>query len=190
MRATERQESLGITSPVTWSVLGLIIERPSYGYELGQRLERRFDTLLSASMPHIYGALDVLKQHKLIEPLRAKKAGGRQPKLHYRATAKGARAYREWLSAEMREDATRTELIRIWVSAYAVDVTAAQRLLDTYAEQCLAESGQIPLPSGDERSVDGRIELLLVEERRLALQAQLMWVDHAKKQLARWAQDA
>ena len=30
-------------SPVNWALLGLVIERPSYAYELAQRFERTYD---------------------------------------------------------------------------------------------------------------------------------------------------
>ena len=46
-----RAEATPMRSPVNWALLGLIIERPSYAYNLAQRFERRYgDTLI-----RIYG---------------------------------------------------------------------------------------------------------------------------------------
>ena len=50
-------------SPVNWAVLGLTIERPSYGYEILQRFERNYGELLKLSSPsQIYKALDSLME--------------------------------------------------------------------------------------------------------------------------------
>ena len=35
-------------SPVNWALLGLVIERPSYAYELAKRFERTYGSVLVA----------------------------------------------------------------------------------------------------------------------------------------------
>jgi DNA-binding PadR family transcriptional regulator len=57
-------------SAVNWAVLGLVIERPSYGYELFQRLERRYGGVLDPPISQIYAALNALERASLIEPLQ------------------------------------------------------------------------------------------------------------------------
>ncbi len=64
-------------SLVSWSLLGLVIERPSYGYELVQRFERTYGDVLELSSPsQIYTALDALQRRSLIEVLAAGAAPG------------------------------------------------------------------------------------------------------------------
>ncbi|MBB4662733.1 DNA-binding PadR family transcriptional regulator [Conexibacter arvalis] len=95
------------------AVLGLVIERPSYGYELSRRLQTRFGDLLAVSRSHVYGALDALQRGGLIEPLPAPPAAEpvRQPKVHYRATAAGERAFAAWVVEELGEHARRARLL-------------------------------------------------------------------------------
>ena len=48
-------------SPINWALLGLVIQRPSYGYELVQRFERTYEDALELSSPsQVYTALDAL----------------------------------------------------------------------------------------------------------------------------------
>jgi hypothetical protein len=57
----ERPQS--IRAAVNWAVLGLVIERPSYGYELWRRFERHWGDVIDVSgAPSIYSALNQLKE--------------------------------------------------------------------------------------------------------------------------------
>ena len=98
-RAEVRQTDKGgwstIRSPVSWALLGLVIERPDYGYGLVKRFQREYsDVLTIKSDWHVYRALDGLRARSLIEQVdlvngEALELGGRQPKPHYRVTGGG-----------------------------------------------------------------------------------------------------
>lgn len=98
---------------VNLAVLALVIEQPSYGYELSRRLGERFGELLAVSRSHVYGALDALQRGGLIEPLPppAVAEPARQPKVHYRATAAGERALAAWVLDELDEHARHARLL-------------------------------------------------------------------------------
>src|ERR1700689_1594364 len=88
-------------SPVNWALLGLVIERPSYAYELAQRFDRTYDGALPlSSTSPVYTALGALSDRGLIEGLAGPRVG-RQPKPRYRATAKGLEDYCEWLVGQL-----------------------------------------------------------------------------------------
>lgn len=112
---------------VNLAVLALVIERPSYGYELSKRLGERFGGLLAVSRSHVYGALDALQRGGLIEPLPPPAAAepARQQKVHYRATAAGERALDEWIVDELGEHARRARLLGA-IAALAGDETRAE----------------------------------------------------------------
>lgn len=95
------------------AVLGLVIERSSYGYELSRRFGERFGELLTVSRSHVYGALDALQRGGLIEPLPPPplQEAQRQPKIHYRVTVEGRRAFAEWIVEELDEHARRAQLL-------------------------------------------------------------------------------
>jgi PadR family transcriptional regulator PadR len=102
-----------VKTTVNLAVLALVIEQPSYGYELSRRLGERFGELLAVSRSHVYGALDALQRGGLIEPLPPPAAAepARQPKVHYRATAAGERALAEWVLEELSEHARHARLL-------------------------------------------------------------------------------
>src|ERR1700731_241869 len=66
VRAGEQQAPM--QSLVNWALLGLVIERPSYAYELAQRFERTYEGVLSlSSISHVYTALGTLRDRSLVE---------------------------------------------------------------------------------------------------------------------------
>jgi DNA-binding PadR family transcriptional regulator len=176
-------------SPVNWALLGLVMDRPSYGYELVQRFERVYKDVLSVSSPsHIYKALDMLESKGLIEEptekgaVRPEYGHRRQPKVHYRATTAGVVHYEEWLLAQTRENRRRSQLFVRQLAVY--DPDAALRVLEQYEQQCLKDIARISVAPG--RSSEGGprlVERLACEENRLALEARLAWIQYAHREL-------
>lgn len=195
--------SAALRSPVSWALLSLVIQRPSYGYELVQRFERTFgDALELSSLSQIYTALDTLRRRALIEVFAAgvdaDKGAVRQPKLHYRATAAGVRDYEQWLVGQVSEERRRSRLFARQLSVLPPQTALA--IVGRCERACLADAKAVQLPSdaseahhlpaqqrGDglpsnERatSLAGR---LLCEEGRLAMQARLAWFEYARREL-------
>lgn len=178
-------------SPVSWALLGLVIQRPSYGYELVQRFERTYGDALELSSPsQIYTALDTLVRHCLIEMLPVEEldvGGGRQPKPHYRATAQGTSDYEQWLISELQRQRRRSRLFAQQLAVLAPQ--AALRVLEHCEQACLKEASAPP-PSAATgaggTSLDGPGELsprLIAEENRLAIGAKLAWIEYARREL-------
>jgi DNA-binding PadR family transcriptional regulator len=136
-RAPERT----LHATVNWAVLGLVIEKPSYGYEIGRRFVSRFGGLVPASLSNIYTTLDRLVRLGLVEPSHAEAAtqSGRQHKLHYRATSEGARAYRAWLARRLRTVDQRSELMLRLLSVCMRGVPALDEVLSRYEAESLEE---------------------------------------------------
>lgn len=177
-------------SPVSWALLGLVIQRPSYGYELVQRFERTFGDALELSSPsQIYTALDTLARRSLIEIMPAEHGeagGGRQPKPHYRATAEGARGYERWLICQLRQERRRSRMFAQQLAMLAP--SAALRVLDRCEQAFLKEASAPPTPAADEyeATAEGRGGLtsrLVAEEERLAIGARLGWIEYARREL-------
>jgi len=184
--AAARTGSRQMSSPVNWALLGLVIERPSYGYELGQRFERVYGDLLPLScIGHVYKALDALKARSLIEELPATVAlqmdVRRQGRGNFRATAEGVRSYREHLAAELGEDHRRSMLFVRKLAMLCRAPDAGLDLLDQYEQASLAETVQTPIPSAD------GIDRLALEEGRLKAQGKLAWVKLARREFAAFA---
>jgi DNA-binding PadR family transcriptional regulator len=173
-------------SPVNWALLGLVIERPSYAYELAQRFERTYEGVLSlSSVSHVYTALTALKGRELVEEVAGTRTG-RQPKPRYRATEKGLADYREWLLGQLGEDRRRQRLFVLQLAALTRNPQAALEIVTDYEQACLAEAARLPIPPQSAEGTDRNSELLarlIAEENRLAVGAKLAWVQYARQEL-------
>jgi DNA-binding PadR family transcriptional regulator len=186
-RAASDAGSGAMRSPVNWAVLGLMIERPSYGYETLQRFERNYGELLRLSSPsQIYTALDSLADRGMIEATSERSAGvgSRQPKLHYRATEQGTRCYYEHLVSKADEDHRRSSLFARELAALAPQ--AALAVLDRYEQTCLAQARRTQPQDAEPAAPETSMTLadrFAAEEERLAMEAKLPWIAYARNEL-------
>ncbi len=170
-------------SLVNWALMGLVIDRPSYAYELGQRFEREYrDTLTLSSASHVYTALATLKSRGLIEEL-AGTHSERQPKPHYRATPQGITEYHDWLVGQISEEHQHQRLLVLQLATLTRNPKAALAILARYEESCLELAGSLPANTRDDP--DSAPELtarLITEHGRLAVGAKLAWVQYARQE--------
>jgi DNA-binding PadR family transcriptional regulator len=179
-------------SPINWALLGLVIERPSYGYELVQRFERTYgDKLRLSSHSHAYSALDVLEQRDLIEELPDPEASGtgRQPKVPCRATPKGVAAYHHWMRGQVAEDRRRHHVFLLQMTALSRDPDEALAILTDYEKSCLSDNSAGTIPRDDDAG-GGALGLqarLVAEEKRLTAAARLEWARFARSEIKAFA---
>lgn len=178
-------------TPAPWLVLGLLIEQPSHGYELCQRYRSRFGALLPMSVPRVYGALDKLRDERMIEQVSLKSAQS-APRQHmmrrtYRATRAGVKAYHSWVAERMSDDFQRPQLLGLIASAGVLDVDAVLEVIDRYDRECMEELRT--LGTGSERVEGGSSSLeeltdeLVRDQRRRELAARHDWAVHARRTL-------
>jgi DNA-binding PadR family transcriptional regulator len=177
-----------MTSPVNWALLGLIIERESYAFELAQRFQEIYADVISlSSTSHVYTALGALETRALVEQIPSGRTG-RQPKPNYRATPLGIVSYGEWLVGYVREDRRRQAMFVLGLASLAGNTSWVAEILDRY-EQALLEhdgtgTGEIlvvdGLPDGPAAALIARI---LPAENELTVAARRAWVRHARAAL-------
>lgn len=180
-RAARKAAVRPMKSPVHWALLGLVIDRSSYGLELAKRFERVYGEVLPVSGDsHVYYALDTLHARGMIEMVPGTEIG-RQPKPHYQATELGVRSYEDWLVAQIDAERQRQEL---WVRQLAVfvhDPDAALNVIDRFQSTYLKGAGQTrraqEATTADSRT--GLIDGLVSEHRRLAVGSTLSWLRYA-----------
>jgi DNA-binding PadR family transcriptional regulator len=185
-RAVTRKTPAPMTSPVNWALLGLIIERESYAFELAQRFHEIYRDVISlSSTSHVYTALGVLEDRSLVEQIPGTRSG-RQPKPSYRATALGIESYGEWLVGHVRENRRRQGMFVLGLSALTGHPSWVAEILDRY-EQALLEQDTSPELSSLDGLPDGaRAELgrrLLLAENELTLAAKCSWIRQARAAL-------
>jgi DNA-binding PadR family transcriptional regulator len=94
------------------AVLGLVIERPGYGYQLAQRLEERFGS--SGFAPSgVYSALDHLSRDEFVRSAGEMGAGPARraaPRTIYEATTDGVEHFEAWMIGPSPAPPLRDEL--------------------------------------------------------------------------------
>jgi DNA-binding PadR family transcriptional regulator len=95
------------------AVLGLVIQRPGYGYQLEQRVKERFGSAQFVASS-IYKALGRLEKDNLIRVVGEEGLeladSERQRRIKYEATQRGVAYFREWLRASSSVPLVREEL--------------------------------------------------------------------------------
>jgi DNA-binding PadR family transcriptional regulator len=172
-------------SAVQWALLGLVIERPSYGYELAQRFETAYAGMLHLSgVSYVYTALDTLQRRGMVKEISGTRSG-RQPKPRYRATAEGVDSYKERLTEQIQEDFRRSRLFARQLAVFAHEPEVALEVIERYSLACLEEASHAAIPAPAAQSSDagsGLAARLIAEESRLAMEAKLPWVDYARSE--------
>jgi DNA-binding PadR family transcriptional regulator len=177
-----QQQAGALRSSIAWALLGLVIERPSYGYELLQRFKRTYgETLALSSSAKIYTAIESLRIRSLIEEVQEREAEARtarRPKPRYRATEPGVRAYQDWLLMQLAEARQRERLFARQLAM--LEPEAALGVIDLYERECLTESEP---PEEAETQRQGVATRLAEEEEQLAVQVRLSWIEFARGEL-------
>jgi DNA-binding PadR family transcriptional regulator len=180
--ARSARNARAMTSSVSWALLGLVISRSSYGWELAHRFERTYgDVLPVSSESHVYSALNTLEARGLIEIVPGTEIG-RQPKPHYRATPLGISSYEDWLVEQVDAERRRQELWVRQLAVFAHDPVAALHVIDRFERQYLKRAGQVG-GRRDGAASDPRLDLidgLVAEQHRIAVGGMLSWLRSAR----------
>lgn len=94
------------------AVLGLVIERPGYGYQLAQRLEERFGAS-GFALSGVYSALDQLARDELVRSAGEMGSGPARraaPRTIYEATPEGVDHFESWMLASSPTPPLRDDL--------------------------------------------------------------------------------
>lgn len=190
-------EDLPAMSPLRWLVLALVIEKPSYGYEISERYARRFGTFMPAARNAVYGALDRLEQVGLIAPQPLKPAavrGLRGARLTYAPTSKAIPAHKQWLSSPSSADRWREELLARIGTAHLHSTTITLDLLDRYAQHAELHRQRIQellaerSPTG-QSSLQAVSPVLVLQEQQAATVAHIYWARTARQEIEKLADD-
>jgi DNA-binding PadR family transcriptional regulator len=175
-------------SPVNWALLGLVIERPSYAYDLAQRFERRYGPALPLSNTgHVYTALGALGDRSLVEEIPGTREG-RQPRPRYRATEQGRAAYRDWLVGQVSEDRRRQHVFVLALAAFGNDPDDALEVIRRCEQEWLKQGMATPI-SGEEPCASdvlaSLLQRLIDEENRLAVGSKLAWIEYVRNEIGK-----
>jgi DNA-binding PadR family transcriptional regulator len=176
------RRTFAMRSPVNWGLLGLLIERPGYGYDLFQRFTRTYGKSIELScQSQIYKALDALQERGLIELIPGDVALPdelRQPKPRYRARPEAVPDYRDWLITQLTQERQRLELFALQVGM--LPPGDALVVVDRYEQHLLSERKDAP------PALDGAPALarrLAEHAKQLETGVALRWTTYARAEL-------
>ncbi len=186
IRQAAKKSPAPMQSAVHWALLGLVIERPSYGYELAHRFESAYAGMLHLSgISYVYTALDMLQRRGMIEEIPGTRAG-RQPKPRYRATDGGVRSYQDRLTEQIADDLRRSRLFARQLAVFAGEPEMALEIIERYGQACLEEASGAaigsPAADGPPDAISSLAARLVSEESRLSMEAKLPWVEYARRE--------
>jgi DNA-binding PadR family transcriptional regulator len=180
-----------------YAVLGLVIERPGYGYQLAQRLEERFGSSGFAASG-VYSALDQLTRDDFVRSageMRAAPAQRAAPRMIYEATPGGLDHFESWMLGSSRTPPLRDELHmkialcqphnlpRLIETVYGQELACLGRLQDLKRS---AEAAQ-PAPAGEWP----RMMRVLVRDAEVAFwDARIVWLQSVRESLERLREES
>lgn len=148
---------------VKYAVLGLLIERPGYGYELIQRLGQRIGGW-QPSMTVVYPTLRSLSQDQLIR--RRDEPASHRSVVWYEATEAGVAEFHEWMHAPSELAPVREELMVKVALAQIPDLPRVIELTRELEQECLDRLVELSGP--------GDVEELLAREKDWDVMAGLL----------------
>jgi DNA-binding PadR family transcriptional regulator len=183
------------------AVLGLVIERPGYGYDLARRLRERFGS--SGFAPTgVYSALDQLSAEGLVRAAGSFAGGSAEraaPRTVYEATETGREQFDRWMLSTSRPANVRDELNMKLALSRPCDLPALIELTCSQEEQCLArlEALERARASVERTRPQGRgmvwsqVAGVLVRDAELRqLQARIEWLQRARAIMAKLVRSA
>ncbi|HEY4277650.1 MAG TPA: PadR family transcriptional regulator [Conexibacter sp.] len=121
-----------------YAVLGLLIERRAYGYELANRLHERLGPGFRAAVGAVYVSLDQLSKEGLVVESKRVQVG-RQVKVYYEATELGQRRFAQWMGQPPTREPLRGELYLKLAVARDDDLRALHEGLERLERNCQCE---------------------------------------------------
>jgi len=123
------------------AVLGLMIDRPSYGYNLQQQIAERLG-FLGLAESAVYKTLERLELDGWVEEVGEKQAGRTRrgaPRVLYRATPEGVDSFREWMARTSDRALLRDELQTKLALSDPEDLPRLLEMAEAQSRQCLEE---------------------------------------------------
>ncbi len=190
-----------LPSPLNVALLGLLIERPGYGYELAKRLHDDFNPGWRLEFSNVYSVLDSLERDALVvrreDAPDHRSAGSRMgPRIFYTVTDLGAERFEQWMKRGCRRKPVRDELLAKLAVARPQHVPILMEQLDELEREILDALRQLdhvtqrdgpPPPSGSWKEAFNDVMTDKVER---SLQADLDWVAHARQRFERFRDPA
>jgi DNA-binding PadR family transcriptional regulator len=182
-----------------YAVLGLLLERRGYGYQLVQRLNERLGPAWQLTPSSVYAAVDQLQTDGLVEPIDRSESTAiplhaTRGRVVYEPTEAGHDAFAAWVGKpSMRQEPIRSELQLKVAVARPEDVPALLEAIEherAMAETLAAECAEAASQFGAGNDGASKAAALVRAAAHARLSAEIAWLRHARQTLEAVAADA
>lgn len=178
-------------------VLGLVVERPGYGYSLQQRMSERLG-FLDLAESAVYKTIARLEEDGLVEEARqgaglGMRRGGQR--ILYQATDRGVDEFRSWMASPSDRAVLRDELQTKLALSNPRDLPQLLRAAEDQSRLCLADleglrRGSIGLAGTTSMPWPAAAQMMVDDFKARWLEAMVAWLDAICEVIeARIAQD-
>lgn len=128
---------VGPTGSVRAVLLGLVLERPGYGYELANRLVERLGETWQIAQKDVYRLLDELTEGELLESREERRPGNKQSRVFFYPTALTAPTLGQWIETLSPKEPMREGIRAKVAAARKEDARPLLLSLREYERHCL-----------------------------------------------------
>jgi DNA-binding PadR family transcriptional regulator len=171
------------------AVLGLVIERPGYGYQLAQRLDERFGAS-GFALSGVYSALDQLSRDELVRSAGEMGAGPARraaPRTIYEATEEGVDHFEAWMLDPSPAPPLRDELHMKIALCRPRNVPRLIEMVGSQEIVCLGRLQDLKQLTEDastsSRDWSGLMRMLAAEAEVAFWNARIEWLQNARELL-------
>jgi DNA-binding PadR family transcriptional regulator len=174
----------------THAVLGLLLDKPTYPYELGNQLQRRLGPSWAVNTGQLSQIIKRLEKEGLIERVDGA-VGAREDRRIYAITDAGIQEFERWFSTSAPSGARlprRPLLVKISLAG-PQRLTEALQQIDGYEDECATELAQLTreqakIGEGPIVRADDEFLRLALAENIIEKEGQLEWTKLAREKVA------
>jgi DNA-binding PadR family transcriptional regulator len=177
-RAVSRNQS-----PLKGALLGLLVQGPSYGYELANRLERQLGPSWTIIRPSLYRMLRGLQAEGLISSEPSEQASSDSARIVYRATSSAEPAFVAWMDSPAPLEQARAQLQARMVVARPEDLPRLLVALNGHERELFAKRAEIEAGLPPRHSLRAAMMYLVRDASLQQIRGELMWVDMSRRMI-------
>lgn len=178
MGSSVDRAALANQSPLKGALLALLVQAPSYGYELANRLERQLGPSWPILRPSLYRMLRALRAEGLIS---YESSAGSSARIVYRATERAEPAFVAWMERPLPFEDAQLQLQARMVVARREDLPRLLVALNRHERALFAKRAEIEAGVPARRSLRAAMMYLVREASIQNINGELLWVDLARR---------
>jgi DNA-binding PadR family transcriptional regulator len=128
--------------PIKHAVLGLLVERRSYGFELATRLRERLGAGLAVPNGTVYASLRALEADGLAQVAK-RVVRGRQERIYFAPTDAGVQAFRQWMDEPLSREPLRGDLFLKLALMSEQHLPVLREAFERLELECVAELARL-----------------------------------------------